>query len=66
MKSYTFDEICESQDFNHDERFVKVTDVSALLQRIEDSPNCTIYIQLKTHRFKEEHTKQEEENKELL
>ena len=36
VKKYTFDVICESQDFNHDQDFVQVEDYSQLLFKLEE------------------------------
>ncbi len=33
MKTYSFDEICESQDFDHDEKFVKYSEITEEIER---------------------------------
>ena len=37
VKRYTFDEICESQDFNHGEKFILASDYEKLKAQLENT-----------------------------
>lgn len=47
VKRYTFDEICESQDFNHEEKFILASEyekLKAQLEKAEEALRKTINV----------------------
>lgn len=63
VKRYSFDELCDSQDFNHEEKFILASDYEKLKAQLEKAEDALMFECYAGKRAREYFKEKEKEKK---